>query len=391
MAKKRFVGRVGRCVADTQYAYEDIPSKRRADAPNVLYIVLDDLGFAQLGCYGSNIDTPNIDRLAENGLRYNNFHTTAICSATRASLLTGANHHSVGVNATVEMVTGCNNGTGEIDRSYATLAEILREFDYDTYACGKWHLAGMNEVREVGSFDNWPLGKGFENYYGFLAAHNDQWHPTLTRDNTMVDQPKEPKDGYHAYKDQMKDKHAAITFPAVHRVYKNVAYPYDLPADSGMSSRTNVITIIIDRKSKDEQGVLISSGDRFGGSSIYVLNNRLHYVYNLYGETFYHAISNQELPLGQSTLKVAFTVTGKGKATVELYINEAKTGETAIEEFNYMTMGVTSFRVNKHTAVNEADYQAPFEYVGEIKEIDIDVEESKAAAKDIVEKDLHAD
>ena len=93
MAKKRFVGRVGRCVADTQYAYEDIPAKRRADAPNVLYIVLDDLGFAQLGCYGSNIDTPNIDRLAENGLRYNNFHTTAICSATRASLLTGANHH----------------------------------------------------------------------------------------------------------------------------------------------------------------------------------------------------------------------------------------------------------------------------------------------------------
>lgn len=197
--------------------------------------------------------------------------------------------------------------------------------------------------------------------------------------------------GFHAYKDQMKDKHAAITFPAVHRVYKNVAYPYDLPADPGMSSRTNVITIIIDRKSKDEQGVLISSGDRFGGSSIYVLKNRLHYVYNLYGETFYHAISNQELPLGQSTLKVAFTVTGKGKATVELYINEAKTGETAIEEFNYMTMGVTSFRVNKHTAVNEADYQAPFEYVGEIKEIDIDVEESKAAAKDIVEKDLHAD
>ena len=140
MSKKRFIGRVGRTVRDTQYRYEDIPSGRRKDAPNIVYIVLDDLGFGQLGCYGSPIHTPNIDRLAKNGLRYNNFHTTAICSATRASLLTGANHHSVGVCATIEMVTGCANGTGEIDSSYATLAEILREYDYDTFACGKWHL-----------------------------------------------------------------------------------------------------------------------------------------------------------------------------------------------------------------------------------------------------------
>lgn len=218
MSRRKFTGRIGRCVAETEYAYENIPSNRRADAPNVLYIVLDDLGFAQLGCYGSNIDTPNIDRLAENGLRYNNFHTTAICSATRASLLTGANHHSVGVNATVEMVTGCSNGAGEIDKSYATLAEILREFDYDTYACGKWHLANMKEVREVGPFDNWPLGKGFENYYGFLASNNSQWNPTLTVDNTMIDQPKSAEDGYHFSED--------VTDHAIHYIsnQKN-AYP----------------------------------------------------------------------------------------------------------------------------------------------------------------------
>lgn len=754
--KKKFTGRIGQSMYDSTISFDvqDSPSKGK---PNVIYILLDDLGFAQLGCYGSSIHTPNIDRLSAEGIRYNNFHTTAVCSATRASLLTGANHHSVGVNTTTEGKTGLANALGGINPEFATIAEILKEYDYRTFAVGKWHLCGHNERTDSGPFHNWPLAKGFDNYYGFLAAHNDQWHPTLTRDNTMVYQQKEAKEGYHAtedftdnaiqyiynhrfsypeqpfflylaygamhtphhapreyidkykgafdkgwdvireewfenqkklgvipqdaeltdrneyvpawdslsddqkkayarymeafagmlehtdaqigrlidfldksgilddtiivftsdngasaeggkdghfnqntsmdstedyphdvelalkhydtigdeyslphyptgwanagnvpfqwyktwvyeggvkdpliirypaaikdkgavrtqfnhvsditptvldmlgfekpdvikgvpqkplegisfkasftdpdadtgkyvqyfemfgnrsiykdgwkavtnhefvedfskdvwelyhvtedysekhnvadqypeklkelqeewfiqaskysvfpmerhgfhaYKDQMGKRYAGMVFPAVHKVYKNVAYPYDLPADPGLSSRTNVTTILLNRVSKEEQGVLISSGDRFGGSSIYVLNNYLHYVYNLYGETFYHAVSSQELPLGKSTVKIAFTVTGKGKAKVELYLNEAKVGETFIEGFNYMTMGVTSFRADKYTAVNEEDYHAPFEYIGEIEEIAIDIEESGAAVKDIVEKDLHAD
>lgn len=201
MAKKIFNGKIGRTIMDTEYSYEDLPELRRADAPNVVYIVIDDLGFAQLGCYGSNIDTPNIDRLAQGGLRYNNFHTTAICSATRASLLTGANHHAVGINSLVEWVTGTANGEGHINPGYATIAEILHEYDYDTCACGKWHLAPDNERKGAGPFQNWPLQKGFDKYYGFLHAMMNQWNPILAQDNSLVDQPKSPEEEYHFSED----------------------------------------------------------------------------------------------------------------------------------------------------------------------------------------------
>jgi arylsulfatase len=200
MAERKFIGKVGRTLLDTEFKFEE-NQKIAKDAPNVLYIVLDDLGFAQLGCYGSTIDTPNIDRLAEEGLRYNNFHTTAICSATRASLLTGANHHSVGVASIMEFATGCSNNLGHINESYATTAEILKEYDYDTFAVGKWHLVESGQTSPAGPFNNWPLGKGFDRYYGFLQAHIDQYHPILIQDNTLVGQPKTPAEGYHLSED----------------------------------------------------------------------------------------------------------------------------------------------------------------------------------------------
>lgn len=756
MAEKKFTGRIGRSLADTKLSFEtkESPSKGK---PNVIYILLDDLGFAQLGCYGSTIHTPNIDRLAQEGLRYNNFHTTAVCSATRASLLTGANHHSVGINTTTEGRTGLQNALGGINPQYGTIAEILKEYDYRTMAVGKWHLCGMDEKTAAGPFHNWPLAKGFDTYYGFLSAHMDQWHPTLTRDNSMVEQPKDAKEGYHAsedftdnaiqyiynhrfsypeqpfflylaygamhsphhapkeyidkykgkfdkgwdairdewfanqkklgiipedaqlternehvaawdsltddqkkayarymevfagflehtdaqigrlidflekagilddtiivftsdngasaeggkdghynqgssmditedypkdvalaldnyetigdeysmphyptgwanagntpfqwyktwvyeggikdpliirypkkitdkggvrtqfnhvsditptvldilglekpkvikgipqkplegisfakgfdnpqadtgkyvqyfemfgnrsiykdgwkavtnheftedydkdvwelyhvaedysekhnvaeqypeklkelqeewlieaskynvfpmerfgfhaYKDQMAAKHGGVELSAVHKEYDNVAYPYDLPADPGISSRTNTITFVLNREDEKEEGVLISSGDRFGGISVYVLNNRLHYVYNLYGERFFTVTSDRELPLGRSEVKIGFTRTGKESAIVELFVNGEKTGETTIDEFNYMTMGLTSLKIDKVTSVYEEDYKAPFEYSGEISKVVIDVAESKTSQKEIVEKDLHAD
>lgn len=214
---KKFTGQIGRNIAETKFEFEtkESPSKGK---PNVIYIVLDDMGFAQLECYGSTIHTPNINRLAENGLRYNNFHTTAICSATRASLLTGANHHSVGINTTTEGRTGLQNAQGGIDPQFATLAEILHEYDYRTMAVGKWHLSGMDERTAAGPYDNWPLRKGFDTYYGFLAADMDQWNPVLTRDNTMVEQPKAAKDGYHLSED--------LTDNAIRYIYNHVfSYP----------------------------------------------------------------------------------------------------------------------------------------------------------------------
>lgn len=197
--KQVFTGTVGRTLSETRYKY-DITDTNPKDAPNVIYIVLDDMGFAQLGCYGSTIQTPNIDALAYGGLRYNNFHTTAVCSATRCSLLTGANHHTAGCASLIEHRTGApNNINGEIKPEYALLPEILKEYGYATFAAGKWHLSAQQGA--AGPVAGWPLQKGFDRYYGFLHGENDQFHPHLIRDNTAVAQPKTVEEGYHFSED----------------------------------------------------------------------------------------------------------------------------------------------------------------------------------------------
>lgn len=201
MAENKFIGTVGRTIFDTEYRYSRAPQQEKK--PNVIYILLDDMGFAQLGCYGSSIHTPHIDRLAGEGLRYNNFHTTAVCSATRASLLTGANHHTAGIAGLCEMQTGCENAVGHLKPEYATIAEIVKEFGYATFCCGKWHLAAQQA--STGEVDNWPLAKGFDHYYGFLQGENDQFHPHLIRDNGPVEQPKSVKEGYHFSEDIVDD------------------------------------------------------------------------------------------------------------------------------------------------------------------------------------------
>ncbi|MBR1391894.1 MAG: arylsulfatase [Lachnospiraceae bacterium] len=198
MRRTEFTGTVGRTMAETRYQYHTVDTDPK-DAPNVIYILLDDMGFAQLGCYGSSIATPNIDRLAKEGLRYNNFHTTAVCSATRASLLTGANHHMAGIASLCELRTGCDNGIGHLKPEYATIAEILKEYGYATFCTGKWHLAANQGA--PGPVDGWPLQKGFDRYYGFLQGENDQYHPHLVQDNTAVAQPKSVEEGYHFSED----------------------------------------------------------------------------------------------------------------------------------------------------------------------------------------------
>lgn len=168
-------------------------------APNVVVIVFDDTGFAHLGCYGSDIDTPNIDRLAAGGLRYTNFHTTALCSPTRACLLSGRNHHSVGMRFLSNVDTGFSNCRGVIAPSAATFAEVLSSYGYATFALGKWHLANLADCGPAGPFDHWPLGRGFDRFYGFLGGATDQFSPELVIDNHPVDPPSTP--GYHLSED----------------------------------------------------------------------------------------------------------------------------------------------------------------------------------------------
>jgi arylsulfatase len=177
------------------------PPLGRTTGPNVLVVVLDDLGFGQLGCFGSDIATPNIDALATNGLRYNRFHVTALCSPTRAALLTGRNHHAVGMGMLPEIAIRYPGYSSRIPRSAASLARHLRDHGYSTRAVGKWHLVPRNEWSASGPFDQWPLGMGFERYYGFLGGDTNQWTPELVSDNHPIEAPRSPAEGYHLTED----------------------------------------------------------------------------------------------------------------------------------------------------------------------------------------------
>lgn len=194
-----FEGVIGRTVYESSPWWR--PTNVPSHAPNVVLIVLDDSGFAHFGCYGSSISTPNIDRLAAGGLRYTNFHTTGLCSPTRACLLTGRNHHAVGMRGVSNMDTGYPNMRGRLPRSAATLAEMLREHGYATFATGKWHLTPMAECTAAGPFQNWPLARGFDRFYGFMQGETDQFYPELTYDNHHIAPPYGPEDGYHVSED----------------------------------------------------------------------------------------------------------------------------------------------------------------------------------------------
>lgn len=177
------------------------PRPFRAGSPNVVVIVLDDTGFAQLGCYGSDLDTPHIDALAGRGVRLTNFHTTAVCSPTRACLLTGRNHHRVGVGMLPDLPMAFPGYTARIPPEAGTLAEILKAEGYATFLVGKWHLTPRDQRSPSGPFENWPLGKGFEHYYGFLGGDANHWAPELVRDQSYVDPPRTPDEGYHLSED----------------------------------------------------------------------------------------------------------------------------------------------------------------------------------------------
>jgi arylsulfatase A-like enzyme len=199
LAEPDFSGRIGRIVADSVPAWPPLPTG--LGGPNIVMIVLDDTGFAHFGCYGSDLRTPNIDALAAGGLRYTGFHTTALCSPTRACLLTGRNHHSVGMRGVSNWNTGFPHMRGGITPRAATIAELLRDHGYATYAAGKWHLAPMEETSAAGPHRHWPLQKGFDRYYGFLQGEADQFAPELTRDNHHCDPPSRGAEGYHLSED----------------------------------------------------------------------------------------------------------------------------------------------------------------------------------------------
>ncbi len=187
---------IGRTIAEST-PHWPAPPRPRDGAPNILMVLFDDVGFSDFGCYGGDAATPTIDRLAEKGLRYTGFHTTAMCSTTRASLLTGRNHHSVGVGCLANFDSGYPGYRGKIAKSAGTIAEMLRAHGYRNYMAGKWHVTPLYETGPSGPTDGWPLARGFDHFYGFLDAETDQYSPELVRDNTHVSAPGTFADGYH--------------------------------------------------------------------------------------------------------------------------------------------------------------------------------------------------
>ncbi len=197
---ERFDGVIGRTREESE-PWWPTPPHPGPGAPDVVVILLDDVGFSHFGCYGSDLSTPHIDALAAGGLRYANFHVTPLCSPTRAALLTGRNHHAVGMRALSNFDSGYPHMRGQISRHAATVAEVLRDQGYGTFAVGKWHLCPMQDASAAGPYDQWPCQRGFDRFYGFLEGETDQFSPDLVYDNHRVELPAGHEDGYHLSED----------------------------------------------------------------------------------------------------------------------------------------------------------------------------------------------
>ncbi len=191
-----FPGKIGRTLDESEAAWPE-PTRAREGLPNVIFFVWDDVGFGQMTPFGGLCETPTMHRIADAGLRFANFQTTALCSPTRGCLLTGRNHHTLGLSSITELSLGYPAHNGYMGFEHGFLPEILLENGYNTFAVGKWHLTPPEETTTAGPFHRWPLGRGFERYHGFLGGDTDQWHPDLTHDNQPVTPSTRPEEGYH--------------------------------------------------------------------------------------------------------------------------------------------------------------------------------------------------
>ena len=248
---KSFRGTIGKTVAGSKPWWPPA-LKPPAGAPNILVVLFDDVGFSDFGCYGSPIRTPTIDTLAAEGLRYSGFHTTAMCSTTRAALLTGRNHHSVGVGCLANFDSGYPGYRGKIAREAGTLAEMLKAHAYRNYMVGKWHVTPLTESGATGPFDGWPLGRGFDRFYGFLDAETDQFAPELVSDNTHIDPPGTFADGYHLTADLVDQ---SIRFIGDHIADRHLARLIAFLETAGVRDNT-LILVLSDNGASQEGGPL---------------------------------------------------------------------------------------------------------------------------------------
>ena len=214
-----FKGKIAESYEESEEWWPSTP-KPLEGTPNVIIFLLDDTGFGHLGSFGGLIETPNIDNLAENGLRYNNFHTTALCSPSRATIMAGRNHHRIGLGSHSLTAMGFPGYNAFPPESGKSVAKHLQKAGFVNYAIGKWDHTPLYEVSEIGPFDRWPSGEGFDHFYGYMAADADNYRSLLWRDHYPMED-WEGKPGYH-YSEAMADE-------AIRNITSHVSVAPDRP------------------------------------------------------------------------------------------------------------------------------------------------------------------
>ncbi len=207
----------GRTLAESKHQWRQDPPRLPADAPNIVIFMSDDAGFSNPDTFGGPVHTPTMTRLADNGVAYNRFHTTAMCSPTRAALLTGRNHNHVGAGQIAEFANDFDGYIGEIPRSAATVARVLSEYGYNTAAFGKWHNTPPSDIKPGGPYDQYPTGLGFGYFYGFIAGETSQYEPRLFENTNPIEPPATAEEGYHLSEDMAEQ---AKTFIRNHQAYQ---------------------------------------------------------------------------------------------------------------------------------------------------------------------------
>lgn len=408
VAGTTFPGVIGRTIQESEPAWPVQP-RAKPDAPNVLFIVLDDTGFGHLGCYGSPIKTPNLDRLAQRGLLFNNMHTTALCSPSRSCISNGRNHHSNAMACITEGATGFPGSNGLIPFENGFLSEILLAHGYNTFALGKWHLTPTEHTSAAGPYDRWPLGRGFDRFYGFMGGDTSQYYPDLFCDNHQVKPPKTPEEGYHLTEDlvdraiatwyveagkykvlpidsrgtlRLVDEKPQVSVPRTRYVFypgtssvSNKIAPNILNRPHSITARAELIN--------GSEGVLIAQGGSAGGYVLYVKDHKLHYAYNYLGVRRFHVASTVTLPEGKHELRFEFEPTdrpdianGKGApGKAQLYSDEKLAGEAVLPVTIPLDIGITEgLTVGRDEGSSVTDaYQAPFTFTGKLDSVAVDV------------------
>ena len=219
---RNFGGVVGRTIDESVADWSIIPGPKAPDgAPNVLIVLIDDAGFGGPETFGGGINTPNLTRVQEMGLTYNRFHVTAVCSPTRAAMLTGRNHHRVGMGGIAELPGPFPGYTGTRPRSCTALPRILKENGYITGGFGKWHMTPGREMGAAGPFDHWPTGWGFDHWWGFLTGAAGQYDPIITQDNSTLGVPEGEDGKLYYFPDDITDKAVEWFTPSARRTRRS--------------------------------------------------------------------------------------------------------------------------------------------------------------------------